>query len=43
MLQADVRLEISLPEDLSDVNQLVAVAQQLLRQIGVAVLSQLLV
>jgi hypothetical protein len=42
MLQADVRPEISLPEGLSDVNQLVAVAQQLLRKIGVAVLSQLL-
>jgi hypothetical protein len=42
MLQADVHLEISLPEDLLDVNQLVAVAQQFLRQIGVAVLSQLL-
>jgi len=43
MLQADVRLEISLPEDWLDVNQLAAVALQLLCWIGSAVLSQLLV
>lgn len=43
MLQADVRLEISLPEDWLDVNQLVAVTLQLLCRIGSAVLSQLLV
>lgn len=43
MLQADVRLEISLPEDGLDVNQLVAVRRQLLYRMGRAVLSQLLI
>lgn len=43
MLQADVRLEVSLPEDWLGVNQLVAIVHQLLYRIAMIMLNQFLV